>query len=620
MASRTVRSASVIAGLLLMVVGTLPAAAAAPAVRASDAAAPGGRLIVLWRNSAPAAVGLAGVRRVEAAETSQRTVVVARSGQAGAVAAALRRDPRVLAVVPDATVKALDWPNSGDPSDPLYPEQEDLDQIGVPEVWPTTTGDPDVVVAVLDTGVDLDHPDLDGVAVTAPRNMIWNTSDVSDVYGHGTHVAGTIFAQADNETGIAGIAPDSTLMPVKVLDDNGFGSFSDVLDGVDWAREHGADIINLSLGGSLAPEQVALMQPTFTAAREAGILTVAASGNSGSPQVFYPAGLNGVLAVGAVDQDDFVAEFSTFSRVVDISAPGVDTLSTVYGDYERWSGTSMASPHVAGVAALVWADRPGLNVRKLEAVLRSSAVDLGNPGWDRYFGDGRLDAAAALDAPVPDPLPELEPAPGPVDPFTLEFTYPDRPTRVTGRFTVTWTANYPVWDGFLVRYSWRLVGGQCPWEWDSPTGYTFLPFSTQRAQNLSAGYCYLYYVVAVDEEGRVAEALSDPVSVVDVVRPTVRSRTPAANATGVAPGTSVRVGFSEPVRGVSGSTLRLKNLTTGRWVNAAVRYNSASNMATIDPSRAMIRGNRYAVYATSGIQDRSGNHLRSTSCTFRTAP
>src|SRR5262249_33044863 len=155
-------------------------------------------------------------------------------GHAAAVAQALRADPRVLLVVPDAKLRVSDWPDAGNPSDPQFGSQGDLAQIHVPDAWHTTRG-AGVVVAVIDTAVDLTHPDLDGVTVVDPRDMIYNSSDVHDVEGHGTHVAGTIVAETNNGVGIAGIAPDASLMPIKVSeDDSPFMSLSDVLDGVDW--------------------------------------------------------------------------------------------------------------------------------------------------------------------------------------------------------------------------------------------------------------------------------------------------------------------------------------------------------------------------------------------------
>jgi subtilisin family serine protease len=624
------RSATLLVALALAVVG-LPSVASAtlatPATRAADRAAPDGRLVVVWREGAPHHLTLAGVRTNRASPGSQRSVVTASAGRAGQVAASLRADPRVIAVVPDAVVHATGWPTDGPPSDPMYGQQEDLAQIHVPEVWPSTTGDPSVVVAVIDTGVDLSHPDLAGVTVVSPRNETFNTTDVTDVVGHGTHVAGTIFARTNNATGIAGIAPNSSLMPIKVLDGAGSGFFSDVLDGVDWARTHGADVINLSLGAALSAEQIALFQPTFSAARAAGILIVAAAGNSGNPLMYYPAGLNGVVSVAAVDPTDVQADFSTFNRAVDLSAPGVDTLSTVptAGDpigYERFSGTSMASPHVAGVAALVWAKRPGLGVAELEAVLRASATDLGAPGRDDHYGSGRVDAAAALVAAVPAPLPDLDPGPGPSGPFTVAFTAPVAPvSQLSTSFTVAWTTSHQAIDGLLVRLVWPLVhGGACPGE-NEFSDYEILPFvSPTDDTGLKPGFCYRYEVLAIDENSEYSDVISAPITILDHTRPAIQSRTPRPGASHVSGKSSPRVVFSEPVSGVSATTLRLKNVATDKWVKIKVTYDARTSTATIHPLLWMFPGQRYAIYATTGIHDGSGNRLLATHWSFTTSP
>ena len=610
---------AVVVGLVMAV----PVAAATPSVRASDAAAPGGRFIVAWRDDAPDHLAISGVRRTEPSWSGRRSLVVARAGEAGKVGAALRADPRTLLVSPDAVVKTSAWPADGDPSDTFFADQEDLEQVRVPQVWPTTIGDSGVVVAVLDSGVEVDHPDLAGVTVVAPRNEIWNNTDIADDNGHGTHVAGTIVARTDNATGIAGIAPGSSLMPIKVLDETGSGFFSDVLDGMDWARTHGADVVNLSLGGILEPAQVALIQPTFTAARAAGLLVVAASGNSGSAIMEYPAGLHGVVSVAAVDQSDLQAEFSTFNRGVDISAPGVDILSTIAGDYEMESGTSMASPHVAGVAALIWSARPSLSVAELETVLRNSAVDLGDPGRDNVYGSGRLDAEAALAEAVPSPLPDLEPAPGFSDPLEIIFSSPASPRKQSSRSVdVAWTTSHAVIDGIVLRLSWKIVGGQCPDpEFVAYDDVVLLDFTSPiHETGLATGMCYRWDALAIDEDAQLAETVSEPVSIVDTTRPRIKTRTPASGATRISTRASVKVAFTEPVKGVSGSTLRLKNLSTGLWVRAKVTYDRSKRTATINPSKSMFRGRRYQVVIVRGIKDTSGNRLTPTSWTFRTRP
>jgi len=149
-------------------------------------------------------------------------------------------------------------------------------------------------------------------------------------------------------------------------------------------------------------------------------------------------------------------------------------------------------------------------------------------------------------------------------------------------------------------------------------GYEFLPFASPQSEALAAGFCYRYEALAMDVEGRIVDVLSDSVTILDTIRPTIRSRTPRPNATNVSTPTSMKVVFSEPVKGVRSSTLRLKNLTTGLWVGTRVTYSASTRTATINPNLLMLRGNRYAVYATSGIRDLSGNSLAATNWSFRT--
>ena len=241
-------------------------------------------------------------------------------------------------------------------------------------------------------------------------------------------------------------------MPVKVLDEVGQGYFSDFLDGIDYARVHGAKVISMSLTGSLLPVAVGWMQPTIDAAYAAGITMVAAAGNAGDSTVGYPCAFVHVLCVAATDNTDAKAWFSVYNQYVDISAPGVNILSTLSGGaYGMMSGTSMSTPHVAAVAALVRSAHPDDTVNQVEVALLTSAVDLGAPGRDDVFGWGRVDAAAAVavgatptptpaptptptptptatPAPTPTPTPTTAPAPTPTPTPTPEFTPTPTPT------------------------------------------------------------------------------------------------------------------------------------------------------------------------------------------------
>ncbi len=385
----------------------------ARATAAADAAAPEGRLIVFWKHGRPAR--LAGAR-IAAASTvvgraGVRSVVIARPGLAAALAAQLRSDPDVATVIPDARMTADAWPASGSPNDPYFaPHQAELGLIGVPAAWRTTTGSAAVIVAIIDTGSTADHEDLAGTVFVNPYNEITGTPEAVDDNGHGTHVTGTIAAQANNGKGIAGIAPGVRVMPIKALNAGGSGYFSAFLAGIDFAVAHGARIINMSLGGPLPPASVTAMQPTIDAAHAAGVTIIAAAGNDGDGSIRYPCAFNHVICVAATDNGDGHASFSNANAYVDVSGPGVSEISTYppFGCagapdcYGYMSGTSMATPHLAGVAALVLSAWPTDTPDQVETALLSTAIDLGTPGRDDVFGHGRVNAAAAVAyRPVP---------------------------------------------------------------------------------------------------------------------------------------------------------------------------------------------------------------------------
>ena len=252
-----------------------------------------------------------------------------------------------------------------------------------------------VVVAVLDTGVS-PHPEL-AAALLPGRNFTpapGGSADSGDRDGHGTHVSGTVAADAGS--GVEGIAVGAKVLPVKVLDDTGSGSSSWISSGIIWAADQGADVINMSLGGQYSST---VYDAAIAYARSKGASVIAAAGNANTSAVYMPAAAPGVIGVAATDQFGGRASFSNYGSYVDVAAPGVDITSTYPGNrYAGMSGTSMASPHVAGVVALMVAAAPTITPDQVQQALTSSATDLGVPGRDDLFGYGQVDALRAVRA------------------------------------------------------------------------------------------------------------------------------------------------------------------------------------------------------------------------------
>lgn len=267
-------------------------------------------------------------------------------------------------------------------------------------------------VAVLDTGCDLSHPDL-MLGVLGSKDFSGSRSGPSDVHGHGTHCAGSIGARLNGD-GLVGVAPECSLLVGKVLGDGGSGSDASISNGIDWSVAQGADVISMSLGS--AGLSVAIREAVQKAVR-AGVIVVAAAGNSGPGEntVGYPGGLADVVCVAATDSNDVAARFSSRGPAVVIAAPGVSIRSCFPGGrFAEMSGTSMATPIVAGCAAMWVANNPGIKKAdrpaKFRAALMASAKDLAPPGRDTATGVGLIRLAQLLDGGVP--LPPIPPAPG----------------------------------------------------------------------------------------------------------------------------------------------------------------------------------------------------------------
>lgn len=297
------------------------------------------------------------------------------------------------------------------PNDPLYDLQWNFPLINLPDAWDISTGT-DVTVAVIDTGVNPFGFDGFGNRILWGYNAILKIPGGIDFHSHGTHVAGTIGQETNNTFGVAGIAYNVKILPVKVMLFLGFGLDSWIIDGITWAIDNDADIINLSLGGG-SPSKA--YEDVFDYAYEKGVTVVAAAGNDGSDTVGYPAAYEKCIAVGAVRYDKSRTYYSNYGEALDLVAPGGDRKVDQNGDgfddgiyqetfwflgllwnYVYKSGTSMASPHVAGVAALVKSLHPEYGPDEIRQALQDTAEDLGDPGWDAMYGYGLVDAYAAV--------------------------------------------------------------------------------------------------------------------------------------------------------------------------------------------------------------------------------
>jgi len=376
--------------------------------------------------------------------------------------ASLRQRSDVLFAEPNYLAYAFAVPN-----DPYYSFQWHLDNpayggVNAQTAWDVSQGS-GVVVAVIDTGIAYENynqsvrnryyqaPDLAGACFVAGYDFVNNDTHPNDDNSHGTHVAGTIAQRTNNSTGVAGLAYQSCLMPLKVLNSSGSGTYADIAEAIRWAADHGAKVINMSLGG---PSGTSYLEDALKYAYDKGVTIVAAAGNDNSGTISYPAAYNAyVIAVGATRYDETRAPYSNYGAGLDIVAPGGDTsvdqnadgypdgvLQNTFNpntkktnDFNYWffQGTSMATPHVAAAAALVIAHGNATSPDEVRAALQTTAKDLGAPDWDSTFGWGRVNAAAALGWTS-----------GPVDnPPSVLLTNPANDAIVTSTITISATAS-----------------------------------------------------------------------------------------------------------------------------------------------------------------------------------
>ncbi len=348
-------------------------------------------------------IGSAGCTQARPVDDSTASVPILPTSTS--VAAPSSASPTSVELDPKTTpTTTVGSPPFVDGGDPLRARQLHLAQLRVPEIWATADG-AGQVIAIIDTGVDLSHPDLQSALVDG-INLVTPGTPPQDDNGHGTHVAGIAAAITGNGVGVSGMAPQARIMPVKVLDRQGSGSSATIAAGIDWATEHGATVINLSLGESGVGSRLTKggeINPALRRAAAAGVVLVAASGNDSSFKRDYRAGVD-VVVVNACDENGKPAAFTNAGDPRAISAPGVSILSTAPTSpselwpngstgYETLSGTSMATPVVAGGAALLLS--AGVPASEVGARLSSSAV---NPTGDIRLGAGVISLSAAIAA------------------------------------------------------------------------------------------------------------------------------------------------------------------------------------------------------------------------------
>jgi hypothetical protein len=304
-----------------------------------------------------------------------------------AVAALLSKNPHLKFAERDMLAKP-----AGTANDPYFGSAWHLSKIQAPTAW-DSSGGAGVTVAVMDSGVDASHPDLAGQLVSG-WNFYDNNSNTADVYGHGTKVAGTVAAATNNAVGVASVAGGARIMPIRVTDTSGYGSWSAIASGLTWAADNGARVANLSFYGV---ETSSSARSAAQYMKNKGGLVVTSAGNYGVEETITPS--DTMITVSATDSGDAKTSWSSYGSFVELAAPGAGIWSTTNGGgYASVSGTSFSSPVTAGVVALIMAANPALGATDVQNLLYSKADDLGSSGWDKYYGYGRVNAAAAVQA------------------------------------------------------------------------------------------------------------------------------------------------------------------------------------------------------------------------------
>ena len=612
-----------------------------------------GEVVVTWRDArrgldAARARGLVVVSELAVANEAMPTRLSTRGRSVGDVLAELRADPAVAHAEPNFRVQVVEEPSVQGLSvnDPKTAGQYSLDQMRVRDAWSLSTGGSGVV-AVLDTGVQANHPDLVG-RVLPGYDFVNNDTNAADDNGHGTWVSGIIAANANDGYGIAGISWSDKILPVKIMSREGSGDTADLTAGIIWAADHGATVINMSVGGFPYAQYV---QDAVDYAWSKGVVLVGAAGNNGREETFYPASFNNVISVSATQRDDEFASWSSFGANVDVSAPGASVQTTnctvcTYADHNTWgdhtyiSGTSFATPNVAGTIALIRARFPAESPAQVASRLISSVDDRGYAGFDNRYGRGRVNAFRALGGVTPVPAassgdayepnnsvgaaqvipvggtiqPSIYPA-GDVDLFAVDVARAGRlEVRVGG---VIDTRDYP-WNRSALPID-PVV------EILTATGGVLTRVDAQGMSGTEVAS------VTVTGPARVVLRITNwyangnvgPYSIgttfVDEVPPRIVNLVPAPNASMVPTRSAVSFSFSEPVTGVDASSVTLSTLG-GKQIPASVSYDAATRGARVVPASPLPSGSTVVLGLSAAIRDEVGQTLVWSSYRFSTMP
>jgi thermitase len=355
-----------------------------------------GEIIVKFRSPSRANLGHLGLTQKKTiARTGAMLVTASSRSDTATILKQLQADPNVAY----AELNYVETTLETAPNDPDFAKQYAPQITQAPKGWEITKGNPDVLLAIVDTGIDYKHPDLAAKLVKG-WNMIANNDQVTDGHGHGTHCTGIAGALTDNGVGMAGIAPNNKIFGVKVLSDEGSGTTADVCNGIIKAADMGAKVISMSLGGSGGQQA---KQDAVNYALSKDVVVIAAMGNDGRETKTFPGACDGVVGVGSTDNADKRSSFSNFGSWISVTAPGSKIWSTLPTGgsqmgtgYGIASGTSMATPAVSGLAALVRSQFPSLNQAQVKARIEATADDLGPQGFDKEYGHGRINVYKAL--------------------------------------------------------------------------------------------------------------------------------------------------------------------------------------------------------------------------------